>query len=214
MCRKEYASFFPGKKLVDGYSYYRNYISRYQSWFPTIYQSHFECNSIPSIGFYVRDMRTESTLKFLDFVKDIKDNIPIITMGDKACIEPYLVADARWQHTYDNSAFWKSCSHYFYYRCSDFEDPFPQNLLEAIQSGHRIISPIDSKRNFIDGIDDFLSCIDYDIKFIPDRRGKVYDALSSKTWSKYMHSLVHSEFRKFFPLNKGLLYDWICKALR
>lgn len=76
------------------------------------------------------------------------------------------------------------------------------------------MSPIDPKRNFIDGIDDFLSCIDYDVTFIPENHGKMCEALSSSIWSKHIHNLVDSHFKRVFPLNGGLLYDWICKELR
>ena len=57
MCRKEFANIFPGKKLVDGYSYYRKNIDKYQCWFPTLYQSNFAVNDAPSIGYYARDIR-------------------------------------------------------------------------------------------------------------------------------------------------------------
>lgn len=211
MCRKEYASFFPGKKLVDGYSYYRKNIDKYQCWFPTIYQSNFEVNEFPSIGYYVRDIRVESNIAFIDFVKNI--HVPIITMGDKQCIENYLATNPNWRHTYDSKDFWKSCSHYFYYRCSNIEDTFPQNLLEAIQSKHRIISPKDIKRNFEDGIDDFLSCIDYDISFIPENNGKKCEILEASKWINYIHELTSSKFIRHSIIYKGLLYDWICKNL-
>lgn len=213
MCRKEYAKFFPGKKLVDGYSYYRRNIDKYQCWFPTVYQSNFSRNDVPSIGYYARDIRIESNMAFVDFVSKIPNEFDVVTMGDKHCIQKYLHKKKNWKHTYDNAVFWKSCSHYFYYRCSDIEDTFPQNLLEAIQSKHRIISPKDNKRTFKDGIDDFLSCIDYDIEFIPGNSGKKYDVLEAEKWSKYIHELVSSKFARHHIIYNGLLYDWICKNL-
>lgn len=211
MCRKEFAKVFPGKKLVDGYSYYRHNVEKYQCWFPTIYQSNFKVNDIPSIGYYVRDIRPESNLAFVDFVKDL--DVPIITMGDKQYIEKYLWNKKSWKHTFDANAFWKNCSHYFYYRCSDIEDTFPQNLLEAIQSRHRIISPKDVKRIHQDGIDDFLSCTEYDEKFIEGNVGQYCECLEAKTWNLYIHELVKSKFKRHSIIYKGLLYDWICKYL-
>ena len=213
MCRKQYTNFFPGKKLVDGYSYYRTNVDKYQCWFPTIYQSNFLRNEIPSIGYYARDIRIESNLAFIDFITNIPDEINIITMGDKQYIEKYVSTRKNWKHTYNNDEFWKNCSHYFYYRCSDFEDCFPQNLLEAIQSKHRIISPKDNKRTFIDGVDDFLSCIDYDTSFIPENIGKYCDILEANKWSNYIHELVQTKFTRHSIIYKGLLYDWICKNL-
>ena len=211
MCRKEFAKVFPGRKLVDGYSYYRSNIDKYQCWFPTIYQSNFEVNDVPSIGYYARDIRVQSNIAFVDFIKDL--NVPIITMGDKYCIEKYLWNNKNWRHTYNAEDFWKSCSHYFYYRCSDIEDTFPQNLLEAIQSKHRIISPIDINRAFKDGIDDFLSCIEYDETYIEDNKGQYCECLDAKKWNSYIHELIETQFKRHSIIYNGLLYDWICKFL-
>lgn len=216
MIRKQFTNIFPGKHLVDGYSYYRQNISQYQAWFPTIYQSYFECNDIPSIGYYARDCRMQSNLAFINFIEKLPHDIPIITMGTKSCIEKYLINNPNWKHTYNNKEFWKKCSHYFYYRCSDFEDPFPQNLLEAIQSKHRIISPKDIFRKHIDGIDDFLSCIEFDEKFIEDNIGVECELLQSNIWKKYITELVESKFSRnhiIYKEHNNLLYDWICKFL-
>lgn len=212
MCRKEYATFFPGKKLVDGYSYYRKNIDKYQCWFPTIYQSNFEVNDVPSIGYYVRDIRQQSNMAFADFANKLS-GVKIITMGDKECIQKYLQLNPNWTHTYDANTFWKNCSHYFYYRCSDIEDTFPQNLLEAIQSKHRIISPKDKNRTFEDGIDDFLSCIEYDETFIENNTGKHCECLEASKWSNFIHELANSKFERKSIIYHGLLYDWICKFL-
>lgn len=217
MIRKEFCNKFPGRHLVDGYSYYRNSISKYDGWFPTVYQSNFGCNSLPSIGYYARSCRNESNLAFIDFIKSIPEDIPVVTMGTLEYIQKSLIGRANWRHVYDNDEFWKSCSHYFYYRCSDFEDPFPQNLLEAIQSKHRIISPIDCKRNFKDGIDDFLSCLDeYDDAFIENATGIDCECLNSKTWKKFIENLEKTDFQRQSIIynQNSTFYDWICKKLR
>lgn len=214
MIRKNFCNMFPGYHIVDGYSYYRANVSKYQCWFPTIYQSHFSRNSIPSIGYYIRDCRRQSNLAFIDFVGKLHSDIPIVTMGDLGELKIQLSRFKNWQHTQDNDVFWKGCSHYFYYRCSDFEDPFPQSLLEAIQSQHRIISPKNPNRTFIDGIDDFLSCIEYDEEFVESNEGKHCQALDSSTWNSHIHCLVEEKFKRQSIIYKGLLYDWIAKKLR
>ena len=217
MLRKEFCKVFPGIHVVDGYSYYRKNISSYDSWFPTVYQSNFSRNHTPSLGYYARYCRQQSNLAFKDFIQKIPDEIPIITMGTKECVQDFLYSRKNWKHTYDNEYFWKSCSHYFYYRCSDIEDPFPQNLLEAIQSKHRIISPKDNNRNFSDGIDDFLSCLDvYDETFIESKIGIDCECLESKTWKKFIEELEKNKFRRpsIIYNQNSTLYDWICKKLQ
>lgn len=216
MVRKQFLKCVLGKKIVDGYSYYKNNISNYQAWFPTIYQSSFQRNEIPSIGYYIRDIRSESNFAFIDFLSSIPNGVPIVTMGTKEIIQDQLSNRLNWIHTYKNNDFWKKCSHYFYYQCSDFEDPFPSTLLEAIQSQHRIISLKDINRRHVDGIDDFLSCIEYDDHFIDTKVGKYCKELDSITWRPYIEELVNTKFNRNHIIYKSnsLLCDWIWKFLR
>ena len=136
-------------------------------------------------------------------------------MGDGFnMLKKHFANRQNWHHTYDNNDFWKSCSHYFYYRPSTFEDPMPHTLLEAIQSGHRIISPKDDRRTFVDGIDDFLSCISYDEKFNKNAIGHKCEWLTSFFWKHMLRPLVESNFScKMTTISNGLLYDWICKNI-
>ena len=204
-----------GVKATNGYSYFRRYRQHFDQWFPTIYGSHFDVNDIPSIGYYARDMRQQSNRAFIDFIQKLPTGVPIVTMGTKELIESKMPHGANWRHTYSNEDFWKSCSHYFYYQPSDFEDPFPHTLLEAIQSGHRIISYKDINRTFYDGVDDLLSCIEYDDKFFPSRRGEKCDALESSLWKNYLTHIVESHFQLAQnSFDCRLLYDWACKNLR
>ena len=204
-----------GMKVTNGYSYFRKYRSYFDQWFPTIYDSNFGVNSVPSIGYYARDMRQQSNRAFIDFVQALPVGVPIVTMGTKELIESKIPSGSNWRHTYSNEDFWRSCSHYFYYQPSDFEDPFPHTLLEAIQSGHRIISYKDINRTFYDGVDDLLSCIEYDAKFMSENKGKKYEMLTSTTWKHYIRDVVESKFAiKPDVLNHGFLYDWICKKIR
>lgn len=210
--RQEFLNFFPVKALTRGYSYYKNYHHRYTSYFPTIYQSNYQVNEQPSIGYYIRSMRVESNLAFLDFIKNISIDIPIITMGTKECL-PELSNRINCEHTYDPSYFYKKCSHYFYFRCSDFNDPLPHTLLEAIQSKHRIISPLNPNRNHQDGIDDLLSFIDYDLVFNENKQGQYCDGLQANNWKKYIESVIYSNFSKPCILYNKSLYDWASKNL-
>lgn len=153
--------------MTNGFSYLKRHRSIYNYFLPTIYQSNFGISNEPSIGYYARDCRIQSNLEFIRFISYLPKGTKIVTMGTKELIEDKIPVHVEWFHTYDQDLFWKSCSHYFYYRCSDIEDPLPHTVLEAIQSGHRIISPKSKYRQFKDGIDDLLSCIKFDTEFIP-----------------------------------------------
>lgn len=213
--RKEFLEFFPVKALTRGFSYYKNYGRKYKSYLPTIYQTNYLVNDKPSIGYYIRSMRSESNAAFIDFIDKIPNEIPIITMGTKECLEYKLVNRLNWEHTYSPDYFYSKCSHYFYFRCSDFIDPLPHTLLEAIQSKHRIISPINPNRMYNDGIDDLLSFISYDIDFYETKTGEFCEGLQSNVWKPYIKSVLDSNFSKPRILyNSNItLYDWACKNL-
>lgn len=212
--RRDYTHLFPYKcRLTGGFSYYKMFNGIYKSYFPTIYDVHFSRNSYPSIGYYIRTMRTESNLAFIDLINKLPNDIPIVTMGTKESLEKYLSNRKNWYHTYDSNIFWKKCSHYFYFRCSDFIDPFPHSLLEAIQSGHRIISPKNNRRNFIDGIDDLLSFIEYDETFIEANIGKPCDLLTGAYWKTYIENLICTDFENPGTIYSKSLYDYACKML-
>lgn len=213
--RMEHIKQVIGLKAMNGYSYYRDHLTSYDIWFPTIYDSSFGVNGMPSLGFYARDIRDQSTYAFIDFVEKLPKDIPIVTMGDIQLVQKHFASRSSWHHTYSNEDFWRSCSHYFYYRPSTFVDPVPHTLLEAIQSKHRIISPKDTNRTHHDGIDDFLSCLDsYDDRFIPDNIGNSCSCLTSSVWKDYLEQLVESCFTlQPKTLSYGFLYDWICKNL-
>lgn len=214
--RENFCRTIPGKHLTNGFSYFKNYRESYHRWFPTIYQSNFERNTeYESIGYYIRDIREESNEAFVQFVQDLPNDFPIVTMGTVELIQSKLAQRKNWFHTYSSKLFWKSCSHYFYYRPATFEDPFPHTLLEAIQSNHRIISPKNPRRQFNDGIDDLLSVIeDYDCKFISGKVGPSCQQLMASYWKKFMQLLVENEFK---PLDdhrisikrKQSFGDWI-----
>lgn len=211
--RKDIAKFFPVKRLTCGYSYYKSAPELYQSYIPTIFQSNFSKNDKPSIGYYIRDIRNESNYAFIDLINSLPNDLPIITMGTKEILYNELYKRKNWQHTYDANYFFKNCSHYFYYQCSDFEDPLPHSLLEAIQSQHRIISPKNPKRNHKDGIDDLLSFIEYDETFLENKEGKFCDGLQAKHWEQYIESVINSNFSKPSILYNKSMYDWACKIL-
>lgn len=219
-CRVEFVSMVPGKHLTNGFSYFKS--GRFDGWFPTVYQSHFSCSQALCIGYYARSVRVQSNLAFIDFAKNLPIWIPIVTMGTKELVEGALHGRKNWKHTYSNEEFWKSCSHYFYFRPSDCIDPFPHTLLEAIQSRHQIISPMNLSRSFKDGVDDLLSCIEFKTRFNPLTESadlaEECQELSYGVWKPYLDELVQTKFK---PSHRISLRDssktfqqWIEKNLR
>lgn len=219
-CRAEFLSMVPGKHLTNGFSYFKAH--SFDGWLPTIYQSNFKKSDDFCVGYYVRSVRIQSNLAFIDFARKLPDGVPIVTMGTKELIERPLHSRKNWKHTYSNEEFWQSCSHYFYFRPSDEVDPFPHTLLEAIQSRHQIISPMNPSRTFKDGIDDFLSCIGFKTKINPLSESadlaEECQELSYSIWKSYLDELVHTKFK---PSHRISLRDsnktfcqWIEKNLR
>lgn len=197
------------KKFTNGFSYFKSSPKLFTGWFPTIYQSHFEANCNLGIGYYARDCRVQSNHAFADFACRYLKDIPIITMGQVEHIPSKLKQLKNWQHTTNNKIFWKSCSHYFYYRPSDIEDPFPHTLLEAIQSNHRIISPIDDRRRHQDGIDDLLSFISFDTTFEDGICAQHCDELDATAWN----NIIRHNIEQFDGLDVTghSMYECFCK---
>lgn len=196
MVRANLAGNYPGIPTTNGWSYLMSHRKTFRAWLPDIYAVEFGKNDKPSVGYYYRDMRQESNREFEKLVKTLPPETEIVTMGDKAEINPTVFEGRTWRHVYDNKVFWEGCSHYFYHRPIDFQDPFPHTLLEAVQSGHRIISTVNPKRDFSDGIDDILSCIDsYDTEFIPENEGNPSELLSPEVAGKAVKVQFHIGLR-------------------
>lgn len=217
--RIQFLSCIPGKHLTNGYSYFKSHGDRYFAWMPTIYFKEFQANRQSTcIGYYIRDARVESNLAFASFIDTLPKDIPVVTMGQKEVLEKRLSSNQKWKHVYDHEEFWRTCSHYFYFRASDIEDPLPHTLLEAIQSRHRIISPKNQKRNFEDGIDDLLSCVDsYDIALDENENQSQSQCLGPELWKPYMEMLSKERFRvpqRSSVASSKSLYAWIDKNLR
>ena len=210
MIRADLSGKYPGIPITNGWSYLMANRGKFKGFFPTVYEAPFGINNIPSVGYYYRDMRVESNLAFEEFVKTLPPETPIITMGDDHCINQDVYKDRIWRHTHNNTDFWESCTHYFYHRPKDFIDPLPHTLLEAIQTGHRIISTTGKgKRKFKDGIDDLLTCIDsYDTEFRPENSGCPCEALSPDLWRKIIPTLAADGFQKP-KMSRMHFVEWI-----
>lgn len=211
--RHGFANMFPGKKMTNGFSYLKKHRKIYNYFLPTIYQSDFGCGIEDCIGYYARDCRIQSNMHFGKFLETVPKGTKVVTMGTKEMIEDKIPFHVDWIHTYDNKKFWGMSTHYFYYRCSDIEDPLPHTLLEAIQSQHRVISPRNKNRNFKDGIDDLLSCIDYDETFVPNSVGPECEHLKASNWERFMNHIAFNEFAIDYPVNRRSFREWIEETL-
>lgn len=225
--RAQFTSCTPGKHLTNGWSYFKRNLGRYHGWLPTIYQSEFQrLEDDVCVGYYIRDVRAESNLAFADFIKSIPD-VPIMTIGTKDLLRKQLSKHSIWTHTYDSSEFWKKCSHYFYFRPCDIEDPMPHTLLEAVQSRHQIISLKNPRRKFTDGIDDILSCLDDYSDTMKKALSSLQEscakrspeALDPQLWKPYIQNLCETRFNYRQTASASASRDlslcqWVDKNLR
>jgi len=145
------------------------------------------------IGFYSRPTVTsDSSRWFIDFLDNLQEKVELYTMGTElSYIEHKNVIKCT--HTFNNKEFFSHVTHYIYFKSNIFQDPYPHNLMEAVQTGCQIIVPY-NYRLYEDGIEDILSCIDYHTNLnneIIDNSGSVLNL----DFSKYMKELVDRGFK-------------------
>jgi hypothetical protein len=109
-------------------------------------------------GFYYRPYLNPDSCKW--FIDNFKDNDhPVMTMGEMPI--PMLKRD-NWSHTYDRKKFWSNITTYIYPISTKYVDPFPTSIVEAIQTGKRVLTPSLGIRKYKDGIDDCIEVMKYD----------------------------------------------------
>ena len=139
-----------GIKCQSGFSYFQRYRSFYDCLFPTI--TTYKRISEPSevcIGYYSRDIRPDTTKKFIELANRTPKEIPIIVMGTD------LRLNREHEFTTDENYFFSKVTHYFYMKSDYHDDPWPHTLLQACQCGCSLIMP-ENERNWKDGVDDCL----------------------------------------------------------
>jgi len=169
-------------------------------------------HNIPCLGFYVRRNVTPDSLLYIDnFLKNLNRLVDVYVMGDTApeflkhrCVKTY-------NHTYDQFEFFSNISHYIYPASKYFQDPFPNSVLEAAQTGAQIIFPTIQGRNHLDGIDDIKDCIKWHKEFNPDVE---YDnskcILTDQTFRKFYLRLFDNNFEYSFDRSRYKYFsDWI-----
>lgn len=199
----------------NGFHYYRTYknIKFYIpsiTDFPTIENT--VIHKIPCLGFYIRRNVTPDSLSFINnFLKNLKIPIDVYVMGNPA---PELLKNKSvnsYNHTYDQIEFFRNITHYIYPASRQFQDPFPNSVLEAIQSGVQIIFPEVYGRNHKDGIDDIKECILWHKDFNPNIKYDNTDCvLTNNNFKKFFLTLFENDFEYSFDRDKYKYFsDWI-----
>jgi len=151
------------------------------------------------LGYYVRpNLTPDGTLWFIDFLNNLEHPIDLYTMGIYINYKDHPNVKSQ-VHTYDRFEFFTNVSHYVYFKSNMFKDPYPNSLMEAVQSNCQIIIP-DNSRKFDDGIDDIISCIDYHNCLnndIIDNTGSVLN----KDFTMYIKKLIDKGF-KYTPIDE------------
>jgi len=174
-------------------------------------------NNIPCLGFYIRRTITPDSLIYINnFLKNLKQKVNVYIMGNPTpeflkykCINSY-------NHTYNHKEFFSNISHYIYPSSKQFQDPFPNSVLEAVQTGAQIVFPEISNRNHKDGIDDIKDCIKWHKTFNSDVE---YDnsecILNNSNFKKFYLNLFNNNFEYTFDRNKYKYFsDWIEGAVK
>jgi len=198
----------------NGFHYYKTYknIKFYVPFvtdFPMIEKVK---HGIPCLGFYIRRNVTPDSLVYInDFLKNLKQSVDIFVMGNPTpeflkydCINSYT-------HTYDHIKFFSNISHYIYPTSKQFQDPFPNSILEAVQTGAQIVFPEIPNRTHKDGIDDIKDCIKWHKDFNPYIE---YDnsncILKAKNFKNFYLNLFENNFEYSFDRTKYSRFnEWI-----
>ena len=170
----------------------------------------------PILGFYIRRDITPDSLTYThSFLKDLKMKVDIFVMGNPAPELLQYNSVANYTHTYDNIEFFNNITHYIYPASKVFRDPFPNSVLEAIQSNIQIVFPEIPNRIHKDGIDDIKDCIKWHKTFNPDI---MFDntncILKNKNFRKFYLRLFDNDFEYEFDREKYKnFYEWIEKEV-
>lgn len=211
---QEYPSLF--NSCSNGFHYYRQY-DKIKNFIPfvTDFQVDSTPKDIPCVGFYLRRLLVKDSHRYIyEFLENCKHKIDLYIMGGEF-ISPERLKTFKcvnsYKHTTDKKEFFGNITHYIYPMSKEFQDPFPNTVLEAVQNNKQIILPMIPGRNHKDGIDDIQDCIKYHTEFNPD---VFYDnsdcILKHKYFRKFYLNLFENDFNYYLDRNKYKRFDkWI-----
>jgi hypothetical protein len=200
---REPFNFSPYNSCTNGFYYYKenpnikHYIPHITD-FPKATQPKNIC-----LGFYSRNWLTmDSYVYFVNMLEKLPP-VDVCIMGtpshliEKTCKKNF-------KHTYDNTEFFNSITHYVFPKSKQYVDPFPNSLLEAVHAGKQIIIPTIEGRKHRDGIDDIQDFIEYHNEFDTDTyydnsscllKAKVFKNFYLKVFAHgYAHSFIKSKY--------------------
>jgi len=185
---------------TNGFYYFKNHpdIKNYVPILPKMPKIKMEKPQRPVLGYYVRkSMIPDSYWKFCDIVENYKEQIDVCIMGNHAPELKKYKTVKNYTHTYDNLEFFSKITHFVYPMSSIFVDPFPTSLYEAIQYKKKLIIPT-LYRNFKDGIDDILDCIDDDVTLLDWKNfEQFYIKLFDKNFVYIFNEICYTRFNDF-----------------
>jgi hypothetical protein len=195
---------------TNGFHYYKSYpnIKHYIPHitdFPKATQPKDIC-----LGFYSRKWLTmDSYIYFVNMLEKLPP-VDVCIMGtpsrliEKTCKKNF-------KHTYDNTEFFNSITHYVFPKSKQYIDPFPNSLLEAVQAGKQIIIPTIEGRKHRDGIDDIQEFIEYHNEIDIDN---YYDnstcLLRAKTFRNFYLKVFANNYEHSFDRSKySSMREWV-----
>lgn len=115
----------------------------------------------PCIGFYLRaQLLTDSYQMFMQWIEDLKEEVDVCIMGEDVFDFSTYPHVKNYYHTFDNKEFFSKITHFVYFH-SEWLDPFPHTLLEAVNLGLQVIIPNKGRpADLKDGIHDILDVAD------------------------------------------------------
>lgn len=201
----------------NGFSYYSSKKS-HKNFIPYIcdYPYKFYNPSELTIGFYLRPGTISDSFYFLtDYLMMTKKKVNLITCGEinyKFCPELYTSLNF-WRHTFETEDFFNSITHYLCPMSAEKEDPFPNMLMEAIQTNKQIICPRIEGRNHKDGIDDILSLLSGGYHHNLNNLEIYYEnknhGLTSANFQKFNQKIFENNWENKLDYTKyKSFYDW------
>lgn len=212
--RREFSPAAWANSTTNGFSYYLE-SPKIKHFIPQFTTSGFKCNPSQEevvLGFYFRpSVTTDSCAWFFNFLNNLKTNIRLVTFGKELQIDPCGLPPRviSHKHTFDNEYFFSLITHYIYFKSNSIVDPFPNALLEAVDSGAQIIIP-ENERNFKDGIDDVASCVRYHTTLNEELMYDNSDTiLKGENFKDFYLKLFNNNFEYEFDRNKySNLREW------
>lgn len=175
---------------TNGFSVYKE--TNIKQFHPIVVSDQYNCLKKDTlvVGVYFRpDIVSDSFDMLVRFLA--KQKVHLVVMGSHLGINhPNILS---YKHTNNPKEFFSSITHYYMPMSTKARDPWPNTLVEAVNSGAQII--IDRvNRPFKDGIDDIMSCIEYHTELTNTYYNNQESVLMMSNWLAYYQYLAVNNF--------------------